>query len=44
MLKKCIYYAPDTKCLDTMTEVTFCHSGNIPGKLEEGDLFDEEFN
>ncbi len=44
MLKKCIYNAPDTKSMDTMTEVTFCQSGNIPGKLEEGDLFDEEFN
>lgn len=44
MNRKQKYSTPETQCLVVWTEVTFCQSGNLPDKLVEDDLFEEEFS
>ena len=43
MDEKTMYVAPDTKALDIGMGQTLCQSGNLPNKLNEASLFEEDF-
>ena len=43
-IKKNTYEPPTQSVLYFMAEGHFCYSGNLPDKMDEDELFEEEFN